>query len=371
MRRLFSVGLAVLSTAAVIPGVAGTSAKTAERDRDVVARLTKTMKAVCVGRFLIEMPGEAQVEFRQPSIDGFDISVFEESVDQFQKRVAARVAQIGARQDWLGGDKNMESASEIKTENGLIGQMFIHSRTVEEGTQGNGLGGVERYRDEGISTEALLHGNGISIDLSSENRGLAWIDDLPRRVNQIVVNPQNRIPVHPGFCMNRVHVRNPLRADQREQIMPVARLPSHPDVEFTLMLAAGLKPEKHGVLARADSADKGLSIAEWMHISTLRSAPREIHGLAGEELVERVVEKNDSAGHSFWWEVNGTKDQVTVPHLVFRMTTGQDNRQPIPSSLSDGAALALWDKITASIRLYPPNRHQSTRRPAPHPGRSG
>lgn len=327
--------------------------ETDRRDQHEVARMTDKMKTVCVGRFLIDMPEEAQVELRQARIDGFDISVFDETEEEFQKRLADREAQIRAKPDWRGGDKNLESARDVKTDNNLTGKIFVHSRAVEEGTQGNGLGGVERYRHEGISTEALMHGFGISIDLFFENRGIQWIDDLPRLVKQLVANPDNRVPVEPGYCMDRVYVRDPLKAEQREQIMMFARLPTHPDVQFTLILSAGLKPDKHGVLARTDVADEAMAMAERIRIKRLRSAPREIGGLAGEELAELVVEENEARVHSFWWEVNGTEDNVLIPHLVFTMTTGNGNRKPVPSSLSDGAALGLWDKISSSLRLRP------------------
>ncbi len=321
------------------------------RDQREVARMTDKMKTVCVGRFLIDVPEEAQIELRQARIDSFDISAFDETAEEFQKRLADRETQIRAMPDRLGGNKNLETARDVKTSSGLFGKIFMHSRTVDEGTRGNGLGGVERYRHEGISTEALVHGNGISIDLSFDNRALESIEDLPRLVDQLVPNPDNRIPAEPGFCMERAYVRDPINADQREQIMMLARLPSHPDVELMLILSAGLKPEGHGVLARTDVADESLSMAERMRVTRLRADAREIGGLAGEELVELVVEENEARVHSFWWEVNGTEDNVFVPHLVLKMTTGNGNRQPVPPSLSDGTALGLWDRIASSIRL--------------------
>lgn len=321
------------------------------RDQHEVVRMTDKMKTVCVGRFLIDVPEEAEIELRQARIDGFDISAFDETEEEFQKRVADRESQIRAKPDWRGGGKNLESARDVKTDSGLVGKIFIHSRTVQEGTRGNGLGGVECYCDEGITTEALVHGDGVSIDLFFEDRDPDLIEDLPTLVMQLVANPDSRTPTEPGFCMDRAFVRDPLGADQREQIMMFGRLPSHPDVEFMFIVSAGLKPEPHGVLARNDAADERLSMAERMRITRLRAASREISGLAGEELAELVVEENEARGHSFWWEVNGTEDNVFVPHLVFRMSTGNGNRQPVPSSLSDGAALGLWDKISSSIRL--------------------
>jgi len=323
------------------------------QDQHKVARMTDKMKTVCVGRFLIDVPEKARIELRQARIDGFDISAFNETEEEFHQRLADREAQLVATPDWRGSNKNLESARNVKTISGLVGKIFMHGRRVDEGTRGNGLGGLERYRYEGVTTEALVHDKGISIDLFFENRALELVEDLPRLVNQLVANPDNRIPAEPGFCMDRVYVRDPLSADQIEQIMMLARLPDHPDIELMLILSAGLEPEPHGILARTDAADERLSMAERMRITRLRSAPRAIGGLDGEELVERVVEENEARGHSFWWEVSGTEDNVFIPHLVLTMTTGNGNRQPVPSSLSDGAALGLWDKISSSIRLRP------------------
>jgi hypothetical protein len=98
-----------------------------------------------------------------------------------------------------------------------------------------------------------------------------------------------------------------------------------------------------------------------MRVSKLRAAPREISGLPGEELVELFVEENDARVHSFWWEVNGTEDNVLVPHLVFKMNTGSSADGPVPSSLSDGTAVGLWDKITSSIRLRSATPHTNSR----------
>jgi len=319
------------------------------RDQFEVARMTDKMKTVCVGRFLIDVPEEAQVDLRQARVDGFNISVFNESEEEFQQRLSEREAQLAAKPDYLGGNKNLEVAREVKTESGLVGKILMHSRTVVEGTQGNGLG-VERYRDEGITVEALVHGRGLGIDLYFENRGLEWLEDLPRLVNQLVPNPEGRSPDEPGFCVDRAYFRDPVTADQREQIMMFVQLPTHPDINFSLMLSAGGKPVENGILVRTDAADAKLSMTERMRISRLRAASREIGNLEGEELAEMIVEENDARVHSFWWEVKGTEDNVFVPRLVFKMNTGSGNRAPVPSSLSDGAALGLWDKILSSIR---------------------
>ncbi|QOY92343.1 hypothetical protein IM543_11870 [Massilia sp. UMI-21] len=241
---MLKIGLVTALFLVVIASFARAWSIGVERDKQAVTRLTNKLKTVCVGRFLIDVPDEAEIELRQARIDGFDIAPFSETAQDFLKRVADRELQIKAKPDYLGGSKNLEAVREVKTSSGLVGKIFIHSRTVEEGTQGNGLGGVERYRYEGITTEALVHGHGISIDLFFEDRDPDFIEDLHALVNQLVANPANHTPTEPGFCMDRVYVRDPLRAKQREQIMMFARLPRHPDVEFMFIDLRSRKPSQ-------------------------------------------------------------------------------------------------------------------------------
>jgi len=346
-RIVLGIALAILG-AMILSRTWGSGHQSGQKE---IAPLIKKPKTVCVGRFLVDLPGDAQIEMSPPRIDGFEITAFKESDEQFQKRIAEREVQLRSKPDWQGGDQNLESIKEVKTSSGLVGKIFIHSRTVKEGTQGNGLGGVERYRHEGITTEALVHGHGISIDLFYKDRNPDLVEDLPRLVNQLVPNPDNRIPTEPGFCTDRAYVRDPLRADQREQIMMFAGLPSHPDVQRKFLVAAGLKPDVKGLLERNKDAGSWMAPAQRMRFTTLRAAPRNIAGLSGEEVAELVIEENDARVHSFMWDVNGTEDNVFVPHVLLEMSTGNGNRVPVASSLSDGAALGLCDKISSSIRL--------------------
>lgn len=326
--------------------------ETVRRDKHEVGRMTQKMKTECVGRFLIDMPEEAQVEFAQARVDGIAIATFDETPDEFHKRLAERESQLRAIPDRLGGNKNLEWAREVRTASGLEGRIFVHSRTITEGTQGNGLE-VERYRYEGVTVEALVHGNGVSIDLSSAGRGPEWVEDIPALVDKLVTNPNNSIPAESGFCIGRAYIRDPLTADQREAIMMFARLPSHPDIDFMLIMGAGLKPDEQGLLERSNEALARRPLAERMRITQLRAGSREIAGIPGDELVELIVEKNDANVHSFWWEVNGTRDNVLIPHFVFKMSTGNSTEGPVQSSLSDSAAMGLWDTIASGIRLRP------------------
>ena len=359
MKPWWRRGPALLLAGAIIAGLTITWAVGAvnqhaatKRDNDKVARMTQKMKTVCIGRFLIDLPEETRLELRGPRIDGFDISSFEEPEAAFQARLAQREAELRTTPDQFGGNKNLQSVREVKTDSSVVGKIFVHGYKVTEGTRNRGLE-VERYRDEGIALEAMLHSKGVSFRLAAGDYNPDIIENLPRLVAKLVPNPHNQIPTEPGFCIDRAWFRDPLTADQGEEVMMSAQLPSHPDFEFLAILAAGNKPASQSLLERRAARPSILSVTERWRISTLRAAPRTIGGITGDELVDRVTETNDTVGYSFWWEVNGTEDNVLVPHLVFQMSTGEGNHEPVPTSMTQDAATALWDKISSSIRLRP------------------
>jgi hypothetical protein len=327
-------------------------------NRYEVAKMTEKMKTVCVGRMLVDLPEEAQIHLYGASVDGFDIHVFADRPAAFAARLAAREAEIRAKPGRLGRNRNMESVTEVKTDSGLAGKIFVHGRNVTEGKSSDGLT-FERYRYEAVDLEAHIHGTDITIDVSAKDYDPAHIDKLAKLVGQLVANPGGRMLAEPGFCVGAAYVREPLTADQGERIVMAAQLPSHPDIEIRFHTMAGVEPESKGLLQRnAESHARAPAIVN-LRFTTLRAAQRKVGGFAGEELAEWVVEDNLSIVYGFEWELNGTMDDVLHPDLTLRMATGRSRNGPVRSSLTQPAALALWDKILSSVRVRPAVAHSA------------
>jgi hypothetical protein len=337
----------------------------ARHDQQEVARMTREMKTVCIGRFLNDMPEETELALTRPRIDGFDIASFDEPDADFQVRLGQREARLRAVPDRLGGNRNVESVREVKTDDGVVGKIFVHGRTVHEGTRMRGLE-QERYRYEHVAVEALVHGQGMSFELSAEKYDPDQVENLFKLVAKLVPNPSNEAPTEPGFCVYRAWFRDPLTADQGEEIMMHAQLPSHPDIQFQTILAAGNKPATQSLLERTTEVEAGLTPDERKRLSNLRADPRRISGIAGDEVITRVLERNDTTVYTFWWEVDGTEDNVFIPHVALIMYVGKGDNGPVSSSLSEKAAMALWDTILSSIRFHHPPPGQVT-----HPLQAG
>jgi hypothetical protein len=179
------------------------------------------------------------------------------------------------------------------------------------------------------------------------------VGNLQRLVSQLVPNPTNRIPSEHGFCMDHVYIRDPLTAKQGERITMAVKLPSRPDIGIHFDTLAGTKPDPRGLLERNAAARARLPAVMNMRVTDLRAAPRTIAGLKGDELAQRVIENNLAIVYGFQWEVIGTEDNVLAPDVTLTMATGRGEDEPVRSSLSEPAALALWDRIASSIRVRP------------------
>ena len=352
MRRLYPVAVTLVVAGIAFVAPVRNSSTGNEHENRVVTRLTATMKTVCVGRILIDIPAEAQIEFARSNIDGFDISALYETKTEFDERLAGRIANLTNTDAVLEKGSTLEQVEEVGGANGVTGKLIVHSRRVTEGTRARGLE-LERFRNEGVGIEALLHFEGVSFDFGAEYYDPDQVGNLPALIAKLVPNPGFSVPDEPGFCIDRAYVRDPLTAEQGEQTTMFVRLPSHPEIELMLILSAGTKPDSEGLLARSAAAESQLPFVDRMRIKKIRAAPREIAGLAGEELVRQGIEENESMISSFWWEVNGSEDNVLHPHLVLRMVKKGESASK-PGSLSADAAVGLWDKISSSVRLRIP-----------------
>lgn len=231
MKRLVPIGIVIMLAGVVLGGFARPWETSLQQGKEDATQLTDRMTTHCIGRILIDMPEEARVELGQATVDGFNITAFVETPEEFKKRLAEREAEIKAKPDRQGGNKNLESEQQVRSAHGMVGKIFVHSRTVNEGIAGNGIA-IEHFRYEGIAVEALVHGAGVSIDLGSDFYYPDRIEDLSRLVAKLVPNPRNQTPVEPGFCLDHAYIRDLLNPDQEERVTMFANLPGHPESIF-------------------------------------------------------------------------------------------------------------------------------------------
>jgi hypothetical protein len=334
------------------------------RDRTEVAKMTEKRKTVCVGRYLVDVPAQAEVSLTEGMLDGFDIDAVEESDEAFRERIPNREADIAAQgahaeSDGPGG---MIEARDLRVP-GMTGRLLVYGRTRTHGFEGE-----RRIESEFVAVEAHGHTEGLSFSLKMEYARETDIQAAEALLARLRLRGVDETPTVPGFCIWRAVFVDPLPTHNNEHVVMHLGVPGHPDLAMVLFSIAGGRAEE-GLLARLTHTDANSNADELQRVSRLRSDKRSINGLDGEEVVERVREYNFTTGYAFNWETQGLTDDVLRPYLSLEMQTGVSERpggQPTDTSLHEDALMALWDSIASSIRLRK-NDPPSPSGPAPEP----
>jgi hypothetical protein len=319
------------------------------RDKSEVAKMTEKMKTVCVGRYLIDVPVQAEVSLSHERIDGFDFESAQESEDVFRQRIAARVAELEQAGE---ADASRASGRVVESRDlrvpGLMGKTILYGRT-----RSHEFVAGRRVDVEWVSVEAHAHAGGTSFTLSAK-----YVDEADARavealLARLQLRREEEIPAAPGFCVSHAVFAEPLPLHRSEQVAMHLGMPEHPDLALSLLSVAGGRPGQ-GLLARYRQMDAGASPDEMLRVSKLRSDQRSINGLNGEEIVERIREFNFTTTYTLNWETRGENGNLSMPFLSLEAQAGAGERpgaRPAGASLHEDALLALWDSVASSIRL--------------------
>lgn len=316
--------------------------------------MTEKMKTVCVGRFLVDVPAHAEVSLSREMIDGFEIETIEESEAAFRERVAAREAEIAANAAAGSGAAARSAGGLVEARDlrvpGMIGRTLVFGRTRSYAIEGG-----RRVDDEWVSIEAHAHKGPLSFMLSMKYADEAEARTAEALLARLDVRGEDEIPAAPGFCVRRALFAEPLPPHDTEHVTMHVGLPDHPDVALAFASLPGGARERT-LLARVAETDAAAGADELLRVTRLRSGRRDINGIGGEEVLERVRELNFTTGYGFMWEAPGVKDSLSQPFLSLELQGGISPRpggKPVDTSLHEDAVLALWQSISSSIRLRP------------------
>jgi hypothetical protein len=337
------------------------------RDRSEVAKMTEKMRTVCVGRYLVDVPVQAEVSMSHERIDGFAIETIEESEVRFHERVSAREAEIGAQGAGAGtkGAGGMVEARDLRIP-GMVGRTFVYGRTRTHGFEHG-----QRVDTEWVSVESHAHTKGLSVSLSAK-----YVDDGDARAAeallvQLRLRGDNEVPNVPGFCISHAVFAEPLPPHTTEHIAMHVGLPGHPDLAMSLVSMPGGGSDPN-LVARTAQTDATISPDALLRITKLREGKRTINSIHGEEVLVRAREFNFTTTYGFNWETPGINDDPLQPYLSLELQTGISERpggKPTDTSLHEDALLSLWDSIASSIRVRKNNPPSSG--PGRDPGPSG
>ncbi|MFN3792399.1 T6SS immunity protein Tli4 family protein [Massilia sp.] len=346
MKRLLHRGLIGILLGFAIADLATRFEAHSRKDELGGLRMYQKTKTVCVGRFLIDLPGDAEVAIRGGSVGGFDISTAHESTEQFKTRVNSAEAEIGVLRNEQGRPSlEWNKALALDSAEGKVmvfnrerSRMPVQARMVDS---------------EDFSVRGLLRFPNVSVVADAKRQGFERGEELARLFERLRPLEEGEIPHESGFCFGPTIVRDPYENSDTEAVVMFVGLPRHPDVNIVFSSMAGTDPAP-GLIERNAKAADSEPLFMRLAITTLLERQRTLNGLHGEELGLRVREANFTTGYSFQWQMSGEQENRFAPLLSLELESGTNpisGGKPVQSTLSEEAMLDLWERITSSIRL--------------------
>jgi hypothetical protein len=225
-----------------------------------------------------------------------------------------------------------------------------------------------------VKLEAYVHSKDTSFNFIASGYDPELTGDLRKLIDKLRLVAPGDVPTAPGFCFGPGMFVDPLPPDLNEGVVMFAGFPDHPDLAMALNMRAGTQPDTDGRLERDSAVDADMPLWQKPLMAKLRKGKRTIHGIEGDEIVEKWTELNFVHTYGFNWEVNGTSDNVFLPFMHLEMSTGHPvnaGARPVISFLGEEALVQLWDRILSSIRVRPTGAPPAATREAPPGARPG
>ncbi len=238
------------------------------------------MKPMCVGRFLIDIPADAEVSYRGAMIAGWSISTYDETDEQFAARVEKKEAQLSGEKNERG-KPSLESTHEVD-KNGVHGKIHVFGREWIRGLPTEPV-------SESVRVEAMIRVQKHSFILTREFGNDGYLKKLAELVAQFRSREENEIPTEAGFCFEGGFITEPIMVEQTERTTMFVGLNGHPDVSIALSMIAGITIPRTLLQRDAESSTINENRSRF---HTFRRGPRPLNGEPGEEVLERVHEFN-------------------------------------------------------------------------------
>ncbi|MDQ8002375.1 MAG: T6SS immunity protein Tli4 family protein [Pseudomonadota bacterium] len=316
-------------------------------------------KTVCFGRFLVDVPANATVAYGQASVP-FRTLRLENEADRFDEWVAAEEEKL--KQDErgpLGSGLNHY----VKT---IEGARPGHKIVVGYSHVSDGFYKIVSFVKSGADT--YVQESQAMVDRQPSDTEGEWVlENVVNKINDTVrilrARAEDEVPEEPGACIDGAFV--PDAPVLTGEWVPLGiRLAEFPDVHLSISMAArgdyiGRDEDLDVRLAEGKEKAKALGKGAWYaQIKRLRQGPRLIGEWEGKEALSRMPSANGKPEyHRFVFIGLGKPNDKLNPKMDVQLDTGVKGNSAAAqgASLTDEEAVALWDKVTGSIRVRPVN----------------
>lgn len=192
---------------------------------------------------------------------------------------------------------------------------------------------------------------------------IADINSIARRLRQ---RAENEIPTEPGNCIEYAFLPDepsPAKEPPAELVRIGFRLKEFPDTHLSIFVGPSnpYYEERNSLKWQLEKVEKNLIAEDPNHprlkTTYLRRGTRQIHDWRdGFEALSHTPELPEVHSiHDFAMDFRGVPSDPLKPYAEIRLQTGvSDNAAgATKGSLTDEEALAVWDRITSTIRVRP------------------
>lgn len=337
-----------------------------------IDKLFVQTQPVCFGRFLIDVPVTAQVVWGETNIGPMIIS--------YPGEGAKIAAEIRDKEQVLKDEKHIREPS---TYIGTFGGPNPQSKIVVGYADFESSGQVQLHSYIRLEKHAFVQSApsaplddlpGGGDDKTSYTKWLTKMQGVARRLR---VREESEIPEESGVCIDSGFVSD--GDDFKSELVSIGfRFPEYPDVSFSIQTQKTDRPDesnslewsirKGGEYARLSG--KGLWFSS---IKRLREGARQVGDWTGAELLARapVDESGGPSVHEFRFKSIGVAHDTLRPVIRMYFSTGVDGNDKGVNepSLSNEDAVALWDKLTTTIRARPVSAPPASPEAPPAPPR--
>ncbi|SCK08424.1 T6SS immunity protein Tli4 family protein [Vogesella sp. LIG4] len=326
-----------------------------------IEALFRDTKPVCFGRYLIDVPKRAEVMWGPSDID-YEIVSYPGEGRKISAEISDKIKELKEEKHrtepslFIGVFDGPNPSSKIvvgyeRSDDTYGANLYSYIRL------GNNAY-VQSARGTTLATRDDAAPMGLKYDKTLYKKDVAILQDVASRLRE---RTDEAVPTEPGICIEAGFFSG-MTPQYQERVAIGFRFPEFPDVSFSFSSFKTKHYDKSNTLEWslnegkqfADVLDKGTL---WHRIDMLQKGPRTIAGWQGDEALARMPEDGDTPSHHQFKFNYAGKPTFDFQHPVvdIRMETGvvDDTVGATHPSLSNDEAVALWNKLTSSIRLRP------------------
>ena len=330
--------------------------------------LTARMTTRCVGRYQIEMPKVFVINSEsRAEIEGVKVDVRPLKRQMFEVAFETR-RQLLERKMQPGKDRNRPHLRKIIPLPDSLGVIFDRAESEASSDRSGRTFELMAWRD-GFQLKASINATDLTFpedaDDSIAKQLKSDVDEKLAHLLDIYARLRGRnddeIPKEQGVCFANGFLRG--APTDEERIDMYHHLDGVKDVYFTYHYFSHIGPEKTTLLQRGPAIEASLSKVNG---KTLRKGSREVNGLKFEEWLLRRESSAGAMLYDHTLELNSKEGNAAKPLFTLDLTSGVEHpgpqesleeaatKKPIQkSTLSEAESIALWDKVTATLRPRP------------------